>query len=53
VKAIFDRMVNESRLSRWFYTDGGVLPDLIWTETLEELRFANAEQIISSMHRDI
>lgn len=46
-------MVNEFRLSRWFYTYGDVLTDLIWMETLEELRFANAEQIISSMHRDI
>ncbi|KAF3400439.1 Short chain dehydrogenase yanD [Talaromyces pinophilus] len=40
-------------LSRWFYTDGNVLNDLIWAETLRELGFANAEQIISSMHRDV
>uniref|UniRef100_A0A093W0T7 WW domain-containing oxidoreductase n=1 Tax=Talaromyces marneffei PM1 TaxID=1077442 RepID=A0A093W0T7_TALMA len=42
-----------SPLSRWFYTDGDVLNDLIWTETLKELRFANVEQIITSMHGDV
>jgi hypothetical protein len=47
------RTANEFRLSRWFYTDGNVLNDLIWAETLRELGFANAEQIISSMHRDV
>lgn len=45
--------LTETRLSRWFYTDGSVLNDLVWRETLQELRFSNVEQIISSMRRDI
>ncbi|KAI0132836.1 putative short-chain dehydrogenase/reductase family protein [Xylariales sp. AK1849] len=36
-------------LARWYYTDGQVLADLIWTETLQELSFAGLEQIIASM----
>ncbi|KAK9327612.1 hypothetical protein V1520DRAFT_365269 [Lipomyces starkeyi] len=36
-------------LACWFYTDGKVLMDLIWTETLQELSFAGVEQIVSSM----
>ncbi|KAH8800914.1 hypothetical protein F5884DRAFT_685245 [Xylogone sp. PMI_703] len=35
-------------LARLFYTDGEVLTDLIWTETLRELSFASVEQIITS-----
>ncbi|CAM1508641.1 Fc.00g054890.m01.CDS01 [Cosmosporella sp. VM-42] len=38
-----------SPLARWFYTDGKVLTDLIWTETLQELSFAGAEDIIASI----
>ena len=37
------------RLACWFYTDGKVLTDLIWAETLKELEFAGAEQIIASV----
>lgn len=35
-------------LACWFYSDGKVLTDLIWTETLQELSFAGVEQIIAS-----
>ncbi|KAH8721745.1 hypothetical protein BGZ61DRAFT_571845 [Ilyonectria robusta] len=37
-------------LARWYYTDGEVLTDLIWTETLQELSFADVQQIIKSTH---
>ncbi|MCJ1403244.1 hypothetical protein MMC11_006467 [Xylographa trunciseda] len=36
-------------LACWFYTDGKVLTDLIWAETLRELSFAGVEQTIASM----
>lgn len=36
-------------LARWYYTDGEVLTDLIWTETLDELNFASVRQIIAAM----
>ena len=38
-----------SRLACWYYTDGNVLTDLIWTETLKELSFAGVEGILASM----
>ncbi|KAF7557123.1 hypothetical protein G7Z17_g933 [Cylindrodendrum hubeiense] len=38
-----------SPLSRWYYTDGKVLTDVIWAETLGELSFAGAQQIIDTM----
>ncbi|EXJ91050.1 hypothetical protein A1O1_04157 [Capronia coronata CBS 617.96] len=36
-------------LACWYYTDGEILSDVIWKETLQELDFAGAEQIVSSM----
>ncbi|KAH6892484.1 putative short-chain dehydrogenase/reductase family protein [Thelonectria olida] len=37
-----------SPLATWFYTEGDVLTEVIWRETVEELRFANVEQIIDN-----
>ncbi|KAI5460804.1 putative short-chain dehydrogenase/reductase family protein [Mariannaea sp. PMI_226] len=38
-----------SPLARLYYTEGETLTDVIWKETLEELKFAGIEQIIASM----
>ncbi|KIW21663.1 hypothetical protein PV08_02243 [Exophiala spinifera] len=40
-------------LSGWYYTEGKTVNDVIWNETLQELSFANAEQIIASMQRTV
>ncbi|CRG82670.1 hypothetical protein PISL3812_00014 [Talaromyces islandicus] len=42
-----------SSLSRWYYSDGKALTDSIWAETLQELNFIGAAEIISSMSSDI
>ncbi|SPO01727.1 related to short-chain dehydrogenase/reductase family protein, putative [Cephalotrichum gorgonifer] len=36
-------------LACWYYTDGEVLTDLIWSETLKELSFAGVENMITLM----
>ncbi|KAH7206044.1 hypothetical protein DER44DRAFT_320369 [Fusarium oxysporum] len=36
-------------LAGWFYTHGDVLVDQVWNETLEELDFAGAKDIVSNI----
>ncbi|ENH63316.1 WW domain-containing oxidoreductase [Fusarium oxysporum f. sp. cubense race 1] len=36
-------------LAGWFYTHGDVLVDQVWNETLEELGFAGAKDIVSNI----
>ncbi|KAF4469454.1 short-chain dehydrogenase reductase family [Fusarium albosuccineum] len=37
-----------SPLAKWFYSDGDVLTEQVWNETLKELSFAGVEYIIAS-----
>ncbi|KAL7922558.1 hypothetical protein ACQKWADRAFT_326772 [Trichoderma austrokoningii] len=36
-------------LACWFYTDGNHLTDAVWSETLQEFKFINVEEVIKSV----
>ncbi|GJN83912.1 hypothetical protein PLIIFM63780_007463 [Purpureocillium lilacinum] len=38
-------------LARWYYNGGKELSEQVWTETMDELRFAGVEQAIASVQR--
>lgn len=37
------------RLAGWFYTQGETLVEQVWKETIEELKFAGVEGIVSAL----
>ncbi|KAJ9134139.1 putative Short-chain dehydrogenase/reductase family protein [Pleurostoma richardsiae] len=40
---------NISPLACWYYSDGKVLTDVIWKETIQDLQFAGVEDVLASL----
>lgn len=49
VDYFFSKLTYDSRLAKLFYSEGKILTDLVWKETLQELEFAKLDTVFESL----